>query len=229
MFEDCDIKLDRARTHIDELARLIADHHASHPAAVDARYDDTGSLVHIGVSVKSLPRSVSALIGDAVHNLRTTLDILAVQLVNSASPGTRGVHFPFAADADQLEEMIVSKRFDRAGEEAVALLRKWQPYTGGDVDLRGLHDLDLRDKHNAIIPVATMVSTPEVTADTTDFGSGIVRIKVIEGSSPTIEEVFPDDTPFAGAEIVSTLGRLHEMATAILAEFREIRPEANPA
>lgn len=228
MFEDCDIKLDRARAHIDELARLIDEHHARHPAVVEARYDDSGSLAHLGVSVKSLPRSVSALIGDAVHNLRTSLDILAVQLVNRVSPGTRGVHFPFAIDAVRLEEMIVSKRFDRAGADTVALLRKWQPFSGGNIDLRGLHDLDLRDKHNAIIPVATMVSTPEVMADTTDFDSGVVRIKLVEGSSPTIEQLFPDDTPFAGAEVVGTLRRLHEMATAIVSDFRGIIPEAKP-
>lgn len=227
MFEDCDLKLDRARTHIDELDRLIAEHHAEYPAVVDARYGDSGSLAHLGVHVKALPRSVSALIGDAVHNLRASLDILAVQLVNDASPGARNVHFPFAVNAEQLEAMIVSKRFDRAGPDAVALLRKWRPFTGGNADLRGLHDLDIRDKHNAIIPVTTLIATPEVAADTTDLDAGIVRIKLVEGSSPTIGEVFPEDTPFAGGEIVGTLRRLHEMTTAILAEFREIRQKVD--
>ncbi|WP_406851512.1 hypothetical protein WEU32_07815 [Brevundimonas sp. BH3] len=228
MFEDCDIKIDRAKAHTDELARWITEHHATHPAVVDARYDDSGHLAHLGVSVKGLPRFVSALIGDAVHNLRTSLDILAVQLVNSVSPGTRSVHFPFATNADQLEEMIVSKKFDRAGADAVALLRKWQPFTGGNADLRGLHDLDLRDKHNAIIPVAMMISTPKVTADTSDFHLGIVRVKLVDGSNPEITEVFPEDTPFPGEEVVGTLRRLHEMATAIVADFRAILPESSP-
>lgn len=226
MFEDCDIKLERAEAHINELARWIAEHHETHPPIVDARYDDNGHLVHLGVSIKGLPRSVSALIGDAVHNLRTSLDILAVQLVNNVHSGTRGVYFPFAANDDQFEKALVSSKFDRAGAEAVALLRKWKPFTGGNSDLRALHDLDLRDKHNAIIPVASMVKTPNVTVDTTDFHLGVVRIRLVEGSMPEIAEVFPEDTPFSGAEIVDTLRRLHEMVTAIVADFRAVSSDS---
>ena len=41
MFEDCDIKLDRARTHIDELALTITEHRKAYPTVVDVRYDVT--------------------------------------------------------------------------------------------------------------------------------------------------------------------------------------------
>jgi hypothetical protein len=219
MPSDAVLKLERARRHLAELGDAISAHATAHPPAVEATYSDQGSLTHIQVNVKALPRSASAIIGDVVHNLRAALDILAVNLVNRAGGDSKGVYFPFGRDAEHFEAMLNSKNFRQAGDVAVEAVRNLKPYSGGNDELRGLHDLDIQDKHHAIIPVAALVTTPEVTVTDADFSVGRAKVKLVENSSPAVAHTFSKDGPFGGLEVVSTLQMLSELVSKIVTDL----------
>jgi hypothetical protein len=149
------LKLKRADDHADELKSAISDYlsripvreiRSQHPA--DARY-----MKWELVCVERAPVYLGAILGDAVHNLRAALDLLAVDLVLLNRKSEKGVHFPFAASAAELERQIKDKNMDRASPEVVNLIRALKPYVGGNLALRYVHDLDLMDKHQMVLPV----------------------------------------------------------------------------
>ena len=95
---------------------------------------------------------LALILGDAVHNLRSALDHMAVDLVVLNGKSPKRVYFPFANSESELDKQIKDKNFDRTSPTAIAELKKLQPYKGGNRLLRGLHDLDVMDKHQLILP-----------------------------------------------------------------------------
>jgi hypothetical protein len=92
-----------------------------------------------------VPLDFAAIIGDAIHNLRTSLDLLACELVRANGQSDKDVHFPFAESAAELPVAIRKRFMHRAKPDVVALIEKVQPYTGGNHSLRAIHDLDIMD------------------------------------------------------------------------------------
>ena len=136
---------------------------------------------------------LAPIIGDAVHNLRSALDILACDLAKLNGQSDDGVYFPFAKSESELDRQIAGRRFDRAGPAAVAELKALRPYKGGNTLLRGVHDLDIQDKHQFIIPVDGSVRT------LWNSGQGLEVYGVLW---------FGNGGPFAGEQVVHTLGLL---------------------
>lgn len=216
------VKVKRARKHIQELEELLARHEVEHPPVVSVTPRAQGGIEGIHVSTKAPPACFGAIVGDVVHNLRASLDLMAVELVTVTSPGlsTKSVHFPFSDSAAELEAAIKRRTFRRAGDDAVTLLESLRPYKGGNAELRGLHDLDARDKHSALIPEAATIITPLLRANTDNFPD--IFVEMVEGSSPDVKTVFPRDSPFAGDEIVPTLHNLVKLTESILESFHSL-------
>jgi hypothetical protein len=218
-FDASNLKLARARKHISELERVLAAHYAEHPPQFvfnEATSDATASLI---VTAIAPPKCFGAIVGDVVHNVRAALDLMAVQLVSLKTTDTRGVYFPFCDVENGLEKMIKNKNFDKAGAEAVQLLRELKPFNGGNAALRALHDLDIQDKHHSLIPNASMMTTPQITAD---MSSGKPVIRLVEGSVPIMTTTFPKDSPLAGQEIIPSLHDLVKLVEGILEAFASV-------
>ena len=79
-------------------------------------------------------------------NFESALDHMAADVVKSNGKSPKDVYFPFAKDAGELDDQIKRKKFHRASHAAIAELKKLKPYKGGNITLRGLHDLDIRKK-----------------------------------------------------------------------------------
>jgi hypothetical protein len=109
---------------------------------------------------KPMPIKFSSLIGDFVHNLRTALHLLVCDLVTINGKSAKEVYFPFCATAAELPCMIRDRKIHRAGPDVVALIESIKPYSGGNIALRAIHDLDVTDKHRALLPVLSGVSLP---------------------------------------------------------------------
>jgi hypothetical protein len=81
------LKVLRAKYHIDELehdtqrAFLAPWPHALEKAAFNKRWQ---AQLHLSLAL-----------GDAIHNLRTALDLLACDVVRLNEKSTKGVYFPF--------------------------------------------------------------------------------------------------------------------------------------
>lgn len=147
-------KMNRAMTLIAEMNRFYADHalHRSSAAPLTCTADfDRGGYV-ISQLREELPNELSAIFGDALHNMRTALDYLARQLViaNGSLPEDhRGQRTAFPISLKAGPVRIAPKVSDRAQ----ALVRSVQPFEQEDPQsslLWRLNELDIIDKHRLI-------------------------------------------------------------------------------
>jgi hypothetical protein len=96
------LKLQRARRHIDELDREATAFLGRKPFRLVIEHPPgwTGEPMHAWTVRlrENVPLEWSAIIGNAIHDLRSALDLLACDLVRITGKSTKGVYFPFAAD-----------------------------------------------------------------------------------------------------------------------------------
>lgn len=157
------LKLDRAKGHISDLnAEILAFLKRKPYCAVVETYHKPGRYALRFREQEALPVNIPLIIGDAVHNLRTTLDHLACALVHLAGGKTKGVYFPFAESDTALEATIKKRLIGRAGPKVVDVVRRLKPYKGGNLILRGIHDLDIADKHSIIVPVCRVAQCVDI-------------------------------------------------------------------
>ena len=89
-----------------------------------------------------LPLDVPLIVGDAIHNLRTSLDLAVYEAVTFAN-ATRNTKFPFAANENDFRNLL--KRDDGGLKEHCSkiydyIVNQVKPYKGGDDSLYGLHE-----------------------------------------------------------------------------------------
>ena len=102
------------------------------------------------------------IIGDALHNLKSALDILYYQTFEAVAPGKADhrTRFPIRNEREQLISGIDGglKEKGLAGDSRVALvvdllLDIVKPYQAGNRPIWALHDLNILDKHQLLLPV----------------------------------------------------------------------------
>lgn len=102
------------------------------------------------------PECVPLIIGDTAHNLRSALDIMICDIARIQGKSSHNLKFPFAGTPEQYEKEISYGGVSRLGEDVQKYLRSLKAYKDGNTDLRGLHDLDILDKHVLVIPTFTL-------------------------------------------------------------------------
>ncbi|MEZ4554045.1 MAG: hypothetical protein R3B59_09060 [Dehalococcoidia bacterium] len=163
-------KVKRSREHrdcLDSLIRTTFEERDNLPR-VGTKYDE-GTGDHV-VYVSHMPdlgdliERASLLLGDSIHNLRSSLDHLAYALADKFTRGNiknpHRIEFPIT-DSDELWQ----KRLWRLSEvdpDDVAVIKSYQPYEavsragqpqGSRTRLGMLRDLDDWDKHRLLTPV----------------------------------------------------------------------------
>ena len=246
-FEAPKLKLRRAARHLDELGQDIGAFLGRKPFALVIEQPDwwTASWPIHAWTIRireAVPHDLSAIIGDAIHNLRAALDLLACDLVRLNGKSDKGVQFPFSADAADLPHQIKSKNLNRAAPDVVRLLTSLKPYRGGNLALRAVHDLDIQDKHQALIPVANFVEAPGGTmmiggranlipnweSKVTHDGQVLVMMPVMGNLSLGDEIaakfalIFGENDVLAGREVVEALHSLMELVAGIVKSFETL-------
>jgi hypothetical protein len=167
-FEASRIKIDRAKRHLQEFRSEVDSYFRRGGAYVAfeiaeeysrATGGENGSFTYR--EPEPIPNSWAAIIGDTIHNLRASLDLLAsdVHRITEGKPkDAPHVHYPFCNDKSGLPDMIKLRRLNHIGKEFLDLIKLTAPYKGGNVGLRAVHDLDLLDKHQALIPTVSIVA-----------------------------------------------------------------------
>lgn len=159
-FDASRLKILRARTHVGSLVEAIRAYLLRNPFHIEVERENGRKYWCVRVQ-EEMPVEFSAIQGDAIHNLRASLDLLACELVRLDNQSDDDVYFPFSKTRAAFPQMFLRRHMDRASPQAQALIHALQPYPGGNDDLRAVHDLDIIDKHQMLIPAADMVGMPD--------------------------------------------------------------------
>ena len=208
------IKVDRAKAFIQELHRILLEYVSSDPLQVVPTPEGEEEPGYI-TSWRPIGLLPGAIVGDCIHNLRSALDLMASELARLNGQSDKNVHFPVAQTLAGLPEQIKNKNFQKCGADAVDLLKTFAPYRGGNDRLRALHDLDLRDKHAALIPHA---AAGQIKISRYMDDEGLFRAR-IEMGPEGMHFFFPVGSPFERRPLLETLKDLVEMIEAILEAF----------
>ena len=169
LFQGAKVKIKWADRHLVDLANaahsLPPDRHQNF--LVSAKLDV--GKVQITYMPQPMPLEFAALVGDAVHNIRTALDFSAIALTTRplGTGKLRKTAFPSGRDLATFD----SERKDKmkgASVDALRLVEELEPYDGGQYSIRELHDLDILDKHKLLIPTTSIMNIERLNASFRD-------------------------------------------------------------
>jgi len=153
------IKIQRAKDHIANLRREKDAWIGRKPYRLTSNVNTKGGKIMLNINViEPIPDQFSAIMGDAIHNLRSALDHLvwALVIANGETP-TEVNQFPINYNLASLEKAI-PKCLKGVDPKAISAIKKLQPHKGGygnpgNEILWSLYDLDRIDKHRMILLV----------------------------------------------------------------------------
>lgn len=254
------LKLERAKRHIGELKFLTEPLHPSlytfdwfdytgGPAAFNffSERRDLPMKELAFVAEPHVRQQLALLMGDAIHNLRASLDYAATAVVRAMDGDTTYVTFPF----HETREKLVAK--ESSGIRAIQTALPGadvegffkdaiKPYHAGNELLWTLTKLDKIDKHNFIIPTVMLAQLTQIGSAPAPFGvslsknemcgdidrrqtfvagpikdSDMVKYKV----QITVSVNFPEGKYLSGLPVVPTLGNLAGTVFEALMAFEE--------
>jgi len=179
-FDASHFKIERANHHIRQLEASIARFSRSDFYSVDVKKDVRSGQNSLVFTIKRSPSVDAALIlGDALHNLKSSLDILWNEVVSflTGQQSDDYTMFPVRKTAEKVEAAInralKNKIIDRPAFDRVwdLMFVAIQPYESGNDDVWGLHRLNIMDKHRLIIPVPHLVSVSGIRLQDKETGA----------------------------------------------------------
>lgn len=232
-FKNAKLKIERGERHIGEYIQTIIAFVKTDFCKVTVEEDsETGDYFVKVDATAPYPSQLPAIIGDAVHNLRTALDYIVVDFTG-INPDW--ITLPAAR---QRHEVEASERYKAIRRDlpdfADFIIHEIQPYAGGKFKVWELGKLDSIDKHKLLIPI-TKVSTllrldvkddcgnritdtfiPVEEGTVLRLPSGGRKIKVDHKGYAGIDVCFGHETPFAGLPVLEVLPDLPKMTLQAL-------------
>lgn len=236
------LKVERAKVHIDELNAAIRGFFDRKPYRVVIKQGPNPQQHLWVVEIREpLPSNLAPIIGDAVHNMRSTLDLLACACVRANGKSLDGVYFPIAKSPKGVEASIKKAHIQRASKQVVEVFKTLEVYPGGKHEaISVVHALDRADKHRLLIPVVNLASFNEVLHIGGEIiypglenwlfrledGAEVFRTDKVVYSKQVDDEVnaafhivFGKDQPFYGKPVIPTLKSSMEIVEAIIKLF----------
>lgn len=156
------LKVKRAQHHLGDLQQQVADWLVSTPEPQFMQEVLDGGHTHVVrlVDAPQTPIAWSLILGDALHNLRSALDLLTWQAViaGGGTPGSKTGFPVFPRNTKDQGDKGVTIALRGASHDLVEAIRRFQPYNrcpNRDA-LRGdalwlLHRLNIEDKHHLLL------------------------------------------------------------------------------
>jgi len=199
-----DLKVWRAERHrqtLDDMLKVITDGHLY--TFVPKIKPDGLKHVYYAVDPPAIPDSFVAVLGDCIHNLRSPLDHLACQLARLQGDDSDRAAFPvfkqrycIGKNGTKQPCLDVNIRPDIR-----KVLNRIQPYSRTPIGRRLalLHDLDIRDKHRAMLVVAaaargtTMKLIEGGRSTGAQYRGRVTRVvhKPLEDAKPCVTFTYP--------------------------------------
>jgi hypothetical protein len=236
-FRGSRLKIERAKQHINDFHSRVWAFAATDFYSLSVDKDAKTGKYTLKVKVReSLPDDLAPIIGDAVHNLKSALDVAVNEVVfrrlNCYDDHTR---FPFRKTRNGLVTAVNGALIKQASQKVVDfIVNVVKPYHGGNDVLWCLHNLNILDKHRLLLPVMQVTSIVDFCAED-DRGNKMVNatlvvtrnraITVFESSGnikitkkgKTIPLVlFDKGLPMEGEAVTPSLVQLTELVSSII-------------
>jgi hypothetical protein len=198
-----------------------------------------GTNVFTFETFRNLPSEVPLIIGDAIHNLHTSLDLMIWEIESGIDKPDRFTKFPFYETRSELVGAINNGRLKAAPEIRHLIIDEIKPYRGGNDLLYGLHDLDIVDKHKLLIPVVSIVELRGASGEDECGGrfkglnffitqggrinaiSSSKNLKITNYGRPSFEIRFDKGEIFEDKPVIPMLHQLSQLVSAILEKFEK--------
>jgi hypothetical protein len=145
-------KLERGREHVDALLAAAREFLVTEPYSIEV-VERSGQRIFVLRCREDPPGRLATVAGDAVHNLRSALDLAICALVTrNRERITKSTGFPVVDLATDLTRACRS-RLRGAGAATLDAVQKLKPYRDGNLPLWQLHRLDIEDKHKLLATV----------------------------------------------------------------------------
>lgn len=142
------IKIERANEHLRVFVKEARDFLDTNPYGVFSEDDiETGDLVFRALVREQPDLRLGAIAGDAIHNLRSSLDVL----YGIVFPVRDNSYFRFFISAEK-HRAHFARHEKPSRQGAVDLYRAAEAYPGGNDTLWLLNSLDNENKHRTLIP-----------------------------------------------------------------------------
>jgi hypothetical protein len=151
-------KVERAKAHVENLkAEIRAFRNLGPYVTAGSDEPDTGDRVVRLLIGEPIPVKLALIFGDAIHNLRSSLDHVARRLsLACGGKPNRTTAFPIFENAPADIEAEIARKIPSARPNIIRLIKLLEPYKGGKGDiLWRLHQLDIIDKHRLPVTVGT--------------------------------------------------------------------------
>jgi hypothetical protein len=151
--EDVSLKIERAEARIDDLKGEISSFFDAKPYGLVSKIDNQLGIEMLQISTQTpVPKKFKIIIGEILHNLRSSLDQLAYAVAIKQSGNCDKIYFPFRKDINIFEREL-SKKTKLISPDGQNMIRALKPYRGGNDLLWLLHDLNRKDKHISVVPI----------------------------------------------------------------------------
>jgi hypothetical protein len=240
-FEEARLKIDRANKHITDVNIIIGSLPKRYTSRVERHHSGGHSLKFECPDLDSIQTEISLIGGDAIHNLRVSLDYAWVAIINSLSlPVTRWTKFPFADTAEKLNSTLIERKVDVASPALFKrLASEIKPYPGGNDVLCELHKCDIADKHKLLRPVINSTASSDLCVEDEhgneirgftfpwdgsaprhfDFAAGV---KIKDHGKISVYVAFSEGTSGAGAEVSHVLQVFHYTALRVIESLESL-------
>jgi hypothetical protein len=223
-FRPAKLKIERANKHILDINAVLLKFLNSDFYGVSIDRNPRQGTTHLSIDFDPLqfPSEETALIiGDALHNLRSALDLVYYDVV---APGTatKWTRFPIRDTAEELVAPLKGALEQKQISQTVndLILDTIKPYKAGNMPLWALDDMNIRDKHQLLLPVLKLLKFDGIRLEDDNgvsinekfyVGDKSMRIRLQEPGgdeySPDIDRnVTVKDKGYAAAAIFFDLG-----------------------
>jgi hypothetical protein len=201
------LKIFRAAQHIESLESELKGYFKGNPGKmVREPHTSEDEAIFRFIPEGPIPARFGLIVGDALQSLRSSLDYLVWELVLTANgQPTEKNMFPVCSTAELFEEQIRRHRIDGVPVDAIAEIKRFQPYHLGQDFNKGilwaLNELTNINKHRRILLTNLMAGD----AKKEDFVVQDGQLWHHIGPGPT--PVFDSNTKFGPFPIID--GKVH--------------------
>lgn len=225
------VKIERAHKHIAELEDFVLRSGVLHGKTVrlNANAEARKPFLDFG-SFNIYEPDIPAIIGDAVHNLRSALDHLAYHLVmvgtDKGEIRTKPweiIQFPITHSADSYKSDRTAGKVQGMERKAIEAIDALKPYKSGNEPLWLLHKLDNTDKHSFILPIGEDVIICGVSLRASEpFFASIGDPKTDDDVYLPGKESLVEPAVGKANTVLPTLHNLAELVSNIVENFRPL-------